>query len=201
MGFLTETKDNTTIWIGNMKFIVFPAFDVVLDIQSLCKEDLPGTMKIQHALEMLVVNRWKLSFLDMRKKEELLREIYKKCIITNQNRRGHQQSSVFDFEYDGEYIYSSFMLDYGMDLFEMRGTLHWKKFIALFKGLSEKTKMREVMRIRTMEIPQYNGKNGKQIQDIQELKSYYGLQVSGGGGQEGLDGLFSALERMAVKDG
>ena len=68
MGFLTEAKDNTTIWIGNMKFIVFPAFDVVLDIQSLCKEDLPGTMKIQHALEMLVVNRWKLSWICEKKR-------------------------------------------------------------------------------------------------------------------------------------
>lgn len=200
MGFLTETKDNTTIWIGNMKFIVFPAFDVVLDIQSLYKEDLPGSMKIRQALEMLVVNRWKLSILDMSKKEELLREIYEKCITTKQHRRGRQQSPVFDFEYDGEYIYSSFMFDYGIDLLDMRGKLHWKKFIALFKGLSEKTKIREVMRIREMEIPQYNGKNGKQIQDIQELKSYYALPVSGGGGQDGLDALFYALERMAVKD-
>ena len=57
------------------------------------------------------------------------------------------------------------------------------------------------MRIRTMDIPRFTGKNSKQIQEIQELKSYYALPVKGGGGQEGLDALFSTLERMAVKDG
>lgn len=53
------------------------------------------------------------------------------------------------------------------------------------------------MHIREMEIPQFNGKNQKQIQEIQELKSYYALPVKGGGGQGGLDLLFSTLEGMA----
>lgn len=52
-----------------------------------------------------------------------------------------------------------------------------------------------------MDIPKFTGKNGKQIQEIQELKSYYALPVKGGGGQQGLDALFSTLERMAVKNG
>lgn len=80
-------------------------------------------------------------------------------------------------------------------------SLDWKKFISLFHGLSEQTKIREVMRIRSMEVPKFTGKNGKQIQEIQDLKSYYALPVKGGGGQAGLDALFSTLERMAVKDG
>lgn len=57
------------------------------------------------------------------------------------------------------------------------------------------------MRIRNMEVPKFTGKNSKQIQEIQELKSYYALPVKGGGGQDGLDALFSTLERMAVQGG
>lgn len=53
------------------------------------------------------------------------------------------------------------------------------------------------MRIRNMEIPVYNGKNGKEIREIQELKSFYALPVRGGGGKNGLDALFFALEKMA----
>ena len=83
----------------------------------------------------------------------------------------------------------------------MQGKLHWKKFISLFQGLSEQTKIREVIRIRNMDIPKFTGKNSKQIQEIQELKSYYALPVKGGGGQQGLDALFSTLERMAAKNG
>ena len=56
------------------------------------------------------------------------------------------------------------------------------------------------MRIRSTDIPRYDGHNQKQIQEIQELKSYYALPVKGGGGQQGLDSLFVALEAMAVKN-
>ena len=48
-----------------------------------------------------------------------------------------------------------------------------------------------------MEVPPFNGKNARQIQEINELKSYYALPVKGGGGQSGLDLLFRTLEGMA----
>ena len=104
---------------------------------------------------------------------------------------------ILDFEEDGEYIYASFMQDYGVDLIDMQGKLSWRKFIVLFDGLSEDTKIKRVMKIRSMELPAFTGKNQKQIQDILELKSYYALPVRGGGEQHGLDSLFSALEGMA----
>lgn len=55
------------------------------------------------------------------------------------------------------------------------------------------------MQIRQMELPRYNGKNAKEIQEINELKSYYALPVQGGGGQSGLDLLFHTLEGMAKR--
>ena len=89
------------------------------------------------------------------------------------------------------------MQEYGIDLIDQQGKLSWKKFMWLFNGLGSDTKIKQVMHIREMEIPQFNGKNQKQIQEIQELKSYYALPVKGGGGQGGLDLLFSTLEGMA----
>lgn len=79
--------------------------------------------------------------------------------------------------------------------------MKWKEFIDLFQGLSEDTKIREVMRIRTMEIPAYNGRNGKEIQEISELKAYYMLPVKGGGGKQGLNRLFDILEAQAAGKG
>lgn len=51
------------------------------------------------------------------------------------------------------------------------------------------------MKIRSMEIPQLNRHNRKEIQSIMELKSYYALPVQGIGGKQGLDLLFSHTRR------
>ena len=201
MGFLTEYQ-TSTVTLGKLKFLINPAFDAVLEVQRLfSEEDLTERDKVEQALKMLVVNCRRLRLMGPKEKADLLNEIYRQCINTRKHPPSRKNMRVLDFEYDGEYIYSSFMLDYGIDLIDEQGRLPWKKFIALFHGLSENTKIREVMRIRSMDIPNPTGKNGKQIQEIMDLKSYYALPVKGGGGQAGLDALFSALEGMAVKSG
>ena len=181
-------------------FRINAAFDTVLSVQKLYREELPDAAKVEQALKMFIVNKRQVKKLGLQDKVDLLNEIYKQCINTKQRPTARQQLPSFDFEEDAEYIYSSFMLDYGIDLIEQQGILNWKKFIALFQGLSEQTKIREVMRIRSMEIPKYNGKNQKQIQQIQELKAYYALPAKGGGGEKGLDALFSALEAQATRN-
>ena len=91
------------------------------------------------------------------------------------------------------------MQDYGIDLVKEQGRLPWKQFVALFQGLTSKTKIKEIMRIRAMDVPEPNGHNQKEIQNIMELKSYYALPVEGGGGQSGLNALFVALEAEAMR--
>lgn len=200
MSFLTEPL-NYDVMGGKYLFTVNPAFDIVLDIQRLYREkDLDSLDKLDQALEMLVVkNAGKLKYLTISEKSKLLSDIYKQCINIRKHPPVREKMPSIDFEYDGEYIYASFMLDYGIDLVDMQDRLPWKKFIALFQGLSEHSKIREIIRIRNMDVPKYNGKNTKEIEQVRELKSFYALPVRGGGGQEGLDLLFSTLEGMAVK--
>lgn len=201
MGFLTEYFVDE-IEVANHKFIINASFDTVLEIQNLYQEaSLTETDKMLQALRMLIENQSELNRLSLSQKLELLSEIYQQCICIKGKGSGKKQKlPVFDFEQDGEYIYSSFMSDYGIDLLSERGKLHWKKFIALFSGLSDQTKMHEVIGIRNMKVPRYNGHNQEEIQEIMELKSYYALGVKGHGGQEGLNTLFLTLERMAVKE-
>lgn len=82
---------------------------------------------------------------------------------------------AFDMYQDAEYIYASFMQDYGMDLVEQQGKLHWYKFRALLSGLSENTKLRKVIEIRQMELPKGKGSE-KQRQQILALKKAYALK-------------------------
>lgn len=198
MGVLTEIPDKKLI-TDKGKIIVNPAFDTVIEIQRLYKEeDLTDFEKIEQALKMLVKNRWNLRLFSPGEKVKLMEEIGKVYIETKKRPQIRKSAlPVLDFEEDGDYIYASFMQDYGIDLIDQQGRLPWKKFIYLFNGLSSGTKIKQVMQIRCMEVPKYTGKNAKQIQEINELKSYYALPVKGGGGQSGLDLLFHTLEGMA----
>ncbi len=67
-----------------------------------------------------------------------------------------EEKKYYDLEEDVDYIYSSFIMDYGIDLIDERekGTLHWDKFNALIIGLSDNTKFKRVIEIRQMEIPE-----------------------------------------------
>ncbi len=198
MGFLTDIPV-TRISTDKADIIVIPAFDVVLEVQHLFREEsLTEWDKLDTSLRMLVKNEWSLKLFSVKERAELLNEIYKKCINTKKRPAvRNSPNPILDFEEDGEYIYASFMQDYGIDLIEMQGKLSWRKFIALFDGLSEDTKIKRVMKIRGMELPVFTGKNQKQIQEVMELKSYYALPVRGDGEQKGLDSLFAALESMA----
>ena len=73
--------------------------------------------------------------------------------------------------------------------------------MALFQGLSEKTKMREVMRIRREPIPHANKHNGEYIANLIALKQYYALDISQEEREQnfrrGLAGLADALKARA----
>lgn len=183
------------------KFVINPAYDTVLEVQKLYKEDtLTEFEKIDQALKMLVRNKWNLRLLNPEEKQKLLSVITKRYVeVEKRPQIKKSPFPVLDFEKDGDYIYASFMQAYKIDLIEEQGRLPWKKFLYLFNGLPADTKIKQIMRIRQMPVPEYNGKNSKEIQEINEMKSYYALPVEGGGGQSGLDLLFHTLEGMAKR--
>lgn len=80
---------------------------------------------------------------------------------------------LFSLKYDAEYIYSSFMQAYGLDLIDAQNTLHWKKFNALLNGLPSDTKFAEVLKIRSYK-PQ-EGDSKKYKESMKQLKKEYAL--------------------------
>lgn len=200
MGVLTDIPCNKVI-TDKSKFVINPAYDTVLEVQKLYKEDtLTEFEKIDQALKMLVRNKWNLRLLNPEEKQKLLSVITQRYVeVEKRPQIKKSPFPVLDFEKDGDYIYASFMRAYKIDLIEEQGRLPWKKFLYLFNGLPADTKIKQIMRIRQMPVPEYNGKNSKEIQEINEMKSYYALPVEGGGGQSGLDLLFHTLEGMAKR--
>lgn len=84
-----------------------------------------------------------------------------------------KQRAPYDIRYDGDYIYSSFLQAYGIDLFDVQGKLHWKKFNALLSGLPEGTKFMEVIKIRKWK-PQ-KGDSAEYKEEMRRLQRDYAL--------------------------
>jgi len=108
----------------------------------------------------------------------LLEHIFNEYISITKKSSRSTELRIVDFRQDGIYLYSSFLQDYGIDLVKESRHMHWWKFVSLFQGLSEKTKMREVMRIRCQKIPESNKNNNEYIANLIELKQYYALELS-----------------------
>lgn len=86
---------------------------------------------------------------------------------------GKQEQAPYDIRYDGDYIYASFMQAYNMDLFDMQGKLHWKKFNALLSGLPEGTKFMEVVKIRKWKAQK--GDSAEYKEEMRRLQKDYAL--------------------------
>ena len=94
-------------------------------------------------------------------------------LFSDRRRTTSDRKPSMDIVQDAEYIYAGFMQTYGIDLDETDLTI--ERFIALLKGLPSDTRLAEITRIRTMEIPQRTKFNAKQIADIMSLKREYAL--------------------------
>ncbi len=117
-----------------------------------------------------------------------------------QLRKKKKTVRAVDFTIDAAEIYASFMRDYGIDLIEEQGKMHWCRFIALFDGLSDDTPVKQIMRIRTEELPTLNKHNAAQIQRLTELKALYALPQEAQSPEEQSDawgGLFDVLMAKA----
>ena len=80
---------------------------------------------------------------------------------------------LFSLKYDAEYIYSSFLQAYGIDLIDAQNSLHWKKFNALLNDLPSDTKFAEVLKIRSYKPQKGDSKQYKK--NMRELKKEYAL--------------------------
>lgn len=195
MGFLTDYEDSCINYKGR-RYRLDLSYDAVLNVQRMYREKkLDDVDLLQTALDIFVPGATEK--LPLQDKSELLERICTEKISTKPRPTVGAQQKLFDFEEDGEYIYASFLQDYGLDLIDQQGGLPWQRFIALFQGLTDKTKIREVMRIRGMELPAPTKTNQKEIQNLMEMKAYYALGYREENGKDGLNRLFSMLEHAA----
>ncbi|HLQ75428.1 MAG TPA: bacteriophage Gp15 family protein [Alloiococcus sp.] len=175
-----------TVEIDGITYDIDLSFDNVLRLfDMLSDKELSDVIQIETGLEMLL----NVCFLyDIEAQEEIFYQVFKSTIGKDIDDsqpvdiEGNPMPSMdeanektYDLKQDAGYIYASFMSDYGIDLLEEQGKLHWDKFKALLGGLTDGSKFLKVIEIRTAELPKGKG-TGKQREQMKKLKRIYALK-------------------------
>lgn len=168
--------------IGDDTYSLDMSFDNIIRlIEMLGDDELDDAVKVVTGIEMLI---GEVKF-DLETQGAIFQQLFEKVIskeavaspvdIKGNPMPKNKEERVYSLVEDAEYIYASFMQDYGIDLFEQQGKLHWEKFKALLGGLKADTKFKEVLQIRQMDLPTGKG-SAKEKKRVQEMKDAYKLK-------------------------
>lgn len=102
----------------------------------------------------------------------------------------------YSFTQDAGAIYASFYEQYGIDLVDQEGKLHWDKFKALFAGLGPKTYFQRIVQIRMKDTSKLEG---QELTDTLQAQNYYELDENKteASRQAQMDSVFAMLKANA----
>ncbi|MFC5630135.1 MULTISPECIES: Gp15 family bacteriophage protein [Streptococcus] len=191
--FDISKKIDDKLVLNNKEYQLFLSFDRVLWIFEMWGKDyIPMELKPKLALAKLTDDE-SFKDLDVETAMAVYVEVFEKHIqivraideVDRYDIEGNllpkkpkddpenDEPPLYSIKYDGEYIFSSFMQAYHIDLIEAQGQLHWQKFNALLSGLPDGTKLVEVMKIRAWKPSK--GESSKEKRRMQELQEQYAL--------------------------
>lgn len=143
-----------TIYTVNSNFRTWILFE-----QLLQDDNVPGEIKTDAALELIFPE----------KKPPLTEKTVNRimwfycCGQTDEDEESEKEEpdeaesedietyNVYDWDYDADYIYAAFLQQYRIDLQSIE-QLHWWKFKALFKSLSDDTEFVKILGYRSVKI-------------------------------------------------
>lgn len=183
-------KLTDTLVIDDEEFPLNLSFDNVLRLFEMWRdEDVPEFVKPHFGIRILTGET--LEDFTVEEMSEVFNEVFEEHIslstvednhveydlsgnpMKTTASNGKQEQAPYDIRFDGDYIYASFLQAYGIDLFDVQGKLHWKKFNALLSGLPEGTKFMEVVKIRKWK-PQ-KGDSAEYKEEMRRLQKDYAL--------------------------
>lgn len=176
--------------IDDKEFPLDLSFDNILRLFEMWRdEDVPEFVKPHFGIRILTGET--LEDFTVEEMSEVFNEVFEEHISLSTVEDNHveydlagnpmkttasdkgQERAPYDIRFDGDYIYASFLQAYGIDLFDVQGKLHWKKFNALLSGLPEGTKFMEVVKIRKWK-PQ-KGDSAEYKEEMRRLQKDYAL--------------------------
>lgn len=168
----------TSVMIDDTEYPVNPDFRTFILFELLMEDDtFEEHEKIAMALELFYEEIPK----DIDKAMEELLWFYRGG---KEYSKKHTMNTepMYSYEYDDEYIYSAFLQQYNIDLQNYEGYrnnqnnyLHWWRFLALFKGLTDQCEIVKIMGYRSADLSEMSIEQRKYYQ---KMKQVYKLPVS-----------------------
>ncbi|AYW50183.1 hypothetical protein C7H83_06780 [Tetragenococcus halophilus] len=169
-----------TLLIDNKEYKFDMSFDVVLRFYELLEDDnLKGFEKVSLAFDMFYIDDPDKEFTYEQQSQAIEDIVDYLQQMPYGNEEPEYQSNTFSepdklysYSQDAGAIYSSFLMDYGIDLMKERGRMHYLTFRSLLHGLSEKTLFERILSIRARPT---TGLKDEQLTNLLDLKRYYAL--------------------------
>lgn len=156
------------------------AFDNILLLFELFEDkDIEEWEKVFIALQLLIDEIEEVEIEAYEEAFELFKYVMKEFLhidLEEKDPDGNTQVKTFDFKKDADLIYASFFAVYKMDLFELKGKLHWQKFRALLAHLDDNSPFKQVINYRVMKVPSEKEASKEYIQHVRKMKQRYSLE-------------------------
>jgi len=92
--------------------------------------------------------------------------------LANSKKENKEEKQIYSYEFDWNYIATSFWEQYRIDMWDIE-YMHWWKFKALLEGLSENTKFSKILEYRAVDLSKIKDKEMKKF--YKSMKKVYGL--------------------------
>lgn len=190
---LTKTPPTQLEWRGKIYEVDFAFDNVLLFLQMQDDNELTEFEKYQQTLKL---------FFHKNKNIPADPDFYIKSLETiskviNFNpygsniddERGVNATKQFDYVRDAGAIYASFLDQYGIDLFQQKGKMHWLVFKALFDGLNSKTYFKRILSIRNEDPNKFDDPSARS--ELLDAQNYYAVDGSKSDDERSKDALNS----------
>lgn len=150
---LTEKSLPNTVKVNGRDFAIYTDYRIwmrfVIEFEAWQKQGFKGIVDIKYLFKNEIPE-----FTATEDYNGIFAFAYPESVVPK--RINSDGENVLFYQYDGDYIYSAFLQQYGIDLLDIK-ELHWHKFRALLSGL---------VNTRLTEIMEYRAYTGEKIRDM-----------------------------------
>ena len=134
-----------------------------------------------------------------RDRQSAIRAALRALTVPSSYRMPANLPRTLDLKQDAALICAAFRQLYGVDLPREAVRMDWRTFQALLGGVTDDTRLGEILSIRAQPLPRRTAHNGEQLRELQRLKAIYALHGDAGGDrfEDGLKKMVQVLAAMA----